>query len=131
MKQKVRAPASRPNSDSAPRATVLARHTDGAPRRHTGLISPRRGDDMDSAHLTPSKQRSRRWRDPLEAIDATLDAIAAAATAVDERGPRAFDVQDTEAWSNADDLRTPRKSRPSSSKALPRVRHGQDGQQES
>jgi hypothetical protein len=30
MKQKVRAPASRPNSDSAPRATVLARHTEGA-----------------------------------------------------------------------------------------------------
>ena len=46
--------------------------------------------------------------DPLDAIDATLDAIAAAATRRRQTQVHAaFDVQDTEAWSNADDLRTP------------------------
>ena len=67
-----------------------ATHTQGAPPPpHSSHLfaSPRRR--MDSAHLTPSKRRSRRWRDrALDAVDAAPSArrhLAPPPHAVDER----------------------------------------------
>ena len=107
MKQKARATVSEPNHESAPCAADT--HTRRVRRRHSRLISPRRGAGVWTA-LTSRHRNGGRGDgvDPLDAIDATLDAIAAAATRRRRTQVHAaFDVQDTEAWSNADDLRTP------------------------
>ena len=90
-----------------------ATHTQGAPPPpHSSHLfaSPRRR--MDSAHLTPSKRRSRRSRDraPRRRRRGAVGATPSRAAATRRRRTQvhaAFDVQDTEAWSNADDLRTP------------------------
>ena len=102
--------ASRPNHDGAPRAAV-ARHTHKARRRrHTRLVSSRRGDGVWTA-LT-SRHRSDGRGDGVEAArrrrrDARRAIAAAATRRRRTQVHAAFDVQDTEAWSNADDLRTP------------------------
>ena len=97
MKQKARATVSKSNHDGAP---PVARHTHKARPTppHSSHLSASRRRRMDSAHRTTSKRRPRRWRDR-----APRRHTRNARTQVHA----AFDVQDTEAWSNADDLRTP------------------------
>ena len=104
MKQKVRATESQANHESAPRAADT--HTRRVRRRRTRLISPRRGDGAWTA-LT-ARHRSDGRGDgvivPLDAVDASP---APPSHNARTQVHAAFDVQDTEAWSNADDLRTP------------------------
>ena len=105
MKQKARATVSEPNHESARRAADT--HTRRVRRRHSRLISPRRGDGAWTA-LT-ARHRSDGRGDgvivPLDAVDAP--SAPPPHTINKTQVHAAFDVQDTEAWSNADDLRTP------------------------
>ena len=82
------------------------RHTHKArpPPPLSSHLSASRRRRMDSARFTPSKRRSRRWRDRAP----RRHRREGTATHLQQTQVHAaFDVQDTEAWSNADDLRTP------------------------
>ena len=113
MKQKARATVSEPNHDGAPR--VADTHTRRV-RRRRAIAATRRATRRRRVHTMAAPRqaitgRDASWRGVVRHTSSPPRAACPSPppphTINKTQVHAAFDVQDTEAWSNADDLRTP------------------------